>query len=250
MSADGPQFQRGVIRPIECWSAGWQNIKDQYWLLVGMSAVGILLGSLAPMGILMGPAMCGMYITLLTMARGERVEFGHLFKGFDYFVPSLIATLVQMVPIFALMIPCWFVMMFIFVGAGVLGAHHGGDGGAPAFGIMLGGIALVVLLVATVTIALGAFFMFTYPLIVDRKLSGWDACKTSARAVRGNLGGVLGLVLLNFGAGIAGMLLCYVGAFLLMPLGFAAIAVAYRQVFPDQGAPLTIAANPPVQTSG
>ena len=33
------------------------------------------------------------------------------------------------------------------------------------------------------------------------------------------------------GLGFAGVLCCYVGVFLMMPLGFASTAVAYKQVF-------------------
>ena len=35
------------------------------------------------------------------------------------------------------------------------------------------------------------------------------------------------------GLGILGVLACYVGAFLVMPISFAAYAVAYRRVFPE-----------------
>jgi uncharacterized membrane protein len=87
------------------------------------------------------------------------------------------------------------------------------------------------LLLLVVALAVGLFFVFAYPLVVDRKLSGLDACRASARAVRGNLGGMLGLVLLNFALGLVGVLLCYIGALLVMPVGMAANAVAYRRVF-------------------
>jgi uncharacterized membrane protein len=97
--------------------------------------------------------------------------------------------------------------------------------------ILMGGMMLLVIIIATL---IGAFFIFTYPLIVDRRLSAIDALRTSARAVIGNLGGVMGLMGLSALLGIAGMLLCYVGAFLVMPVSFAAWAVAYRQVFPAE----------------
>ncbi len=47
-----------------------------------------------------------------------------------------------------------------------------------------------------------------------------------------NFGGILGLMILTMVMSLLGMLACYVGAFLFMPVHFAAIAVAYRQVFP------------------
>ena len=104
----------------------------------------------------------------------------------------------------------------------------------------------------------GLLIMFTFPLIVDRELSGVDAVRMSLRAARGNFGGVLGLTLLIVLLSLLGVLLCYVGAFLVMPLGYAMIAVAYRQVFPprltlaqslDDEPPLFGTPLPPTSTS-
>ncbi len=53
------------------------------------------------------------------------------------------------------------------------------------------------------------------------------------RAVVKNIGGILGLILLNFGLGIVGVICCYVGVFFVTPVSFAAYAAAYRQVFPE-----------------
>jgi uncharacterized membrane protein len=227
------------VRPIECFSAGWQLVRPQYLLMVGISAAAILVGSMAPLGILLGPLMCGLYLCLFALMRGERVEFGLLFKGFDHFVPSLIATLIQMVPMLIVLLPAYLALMVLFVMAGAAGARDH-EAAAPALGAMVVlAIALFVFLFL-VSIVVGVFFAFTYPLIVDRRLAGWDACRASARAVLANLGGMLGLVLINMVLGMVGMLLCYVGALLVLPIGFGALAVAYRRVFPDGSTSLGI----------
>ena len=98
MSAQPASFNRGVVRPVECIKAGFASIKDDYWLFLGLSIVAILIGSVGPMGILLGPMMCGLHMCLLRRQRGEKVGFDVLFKGFDFFGPSLIATLIQIVP--------------------------------------------------------------------------------------------------------------------------------------------------------
>jgi hypothetical protein len=71
-------------------------------------------------------------------------------------------------------------------------------------------------------------------LIVEHELSGMQAISVSIKAVFANLGGVVGLMFLWTLLSLAGALACYVGAFLVMPIYFAAVAVAYRQVFPMQ----------------
>jgi hypothetical protein len=226
-------FKSGVIRPIECISAGWELLRGQYLLMVGMSFVGIFLGSLAPMAILLGPMMCGLYLSLFARMRGERVEFGWLFKGFDHFVDSLVATLLQMVPMVVVAVPAFMGCGACFVLAGALAGRRGGA--ALPVGLLFGGIAMLVLFMLVLTVVVGALFLFTYPLIVDRKLSGLEACKASLRAARANLKGAIALVLLTHLMGLAGLLVCYVGAFFTAPIGLAAIAVAYRRVFPAEG---------------
>ena len=103
MDPNPMQFQRGVIAPFECLKEGWAIIKDRYWLFLGITVVAMLLGGVVPI-VLLGPMMCGLYMCLFAKMRNEPFEFGLLFKGFDYFVPALIAAAIQTVPVVAIMI--------------------------------------------------------------------------------------------------------------------------------------------------
>jgi uncharacterized membrane protein len=77
--------------------------------------------------------------------------------------------------------------------------------------------------------------LFTYPLIVDRGLPGIEALKTSVQSVLGNLSGMAGLFALHFVLSMLGACACYVGMIFVLPVNFAAAAVAYRSVFPKDG---------------
>src|SRR5207302_9497750 len=91
-------FNYGVVSPVECLKAGWAAIKDRYWLFVGITLAATLLGGAVPI-VLIGPMMCGLYMCLLAEMRREPIEFGRLFKGFDYFVPALVAAAIQIVAV-------------------------------------------------------------------------------------------------------------------------------------------------------
>ena len=95
-------FRRNAVEPVECIKGGWDFIKNQYWLFLGMTLVAILIGSAVPLGILLGPMMCGLYMSFFKARRGEAIEFGTLFKGFDYFGQSVVAALLHTVPIIGL----------------------------------------------------------------------------------------------------------------------------------------------------
>jgi len=232
MSADPLAFNRGVIRPVECVKAGFESIKGDYWMVLGLCIVAILVGSFGPFGILLGPMMCGMHMCLLRRQRGERAGFDVLFKGFDFFVPGLIVSLLQMVPMLILVVPLYLLILFLFIGIfGFVGAVAGD---APPVAALILPVVFVVAIVVMIAVTLvSMIFMFSFQLIVDRRLGGWDSVVLSARAVLGNLGGLFGLMMLNMLMAICGLFLCYIGAFLVMPIGFAAIDQAYRRVFPE-----------------
>src|ERR1700686_3169618 len=103
MSQNALDFERGVIRPVECLKGGWELIKDQYWLFLGIVFVGIFIGSAVPI-VLIGPMMVGIYLCFFRRMRGEQVEFGDLFKGFEFFVQGLIAAVIQMIPMLIVMV--------------------------------------------------------------------------------------------------------------------------------------------------
>lgn len=212
---------------MECLRGGWDLIKDQYWLFLGMTFVAIFIGSAVPMGILLGPMMCGLYLALLRRQRGEPVQFDTLFKGFDYFKDGLIAALIQVVPVLLIMLPSYAIMFPLYFSA----IKNSRRGAPPDMVPFFAAFSVVMLLIMFISLAEAVFFIFTYPLIVDRGLSGIDAIKTSFRAATANLGGVLGLVLLMVGLSFLGVLACYVGALFVMPLHYAAWSVAYRQAF-------------------
>lgn len=225
---DEIEFKRNAVEPVECIKAGWNLIKDQYWLFVGMTVVGVLIGSVVPLGILMGPMMCGIYLALFKTRRGQPIEFGVLFKGFDYFGDAVIATLLHMIPIIVVIVPTYiifYVGMFALIGT---------SGGEPNGGAMLGFfgfMALVWLVIMVLLIVLSVVFTFAYPLIVDRRMSGLNAVKLSVKAGLANFWRLLGMLLLTGLLSFCGLLLCYVGIFFVMPISFAAIAMAYEQVF-------------------
>jgi uncharacterized membrane protein len=218
---------------MECLRGGWDLIKEQYWLFLGISVVAIFIGSAVPMGILMGPMMCGLYLALLRRQRGEQATFDMLFKGFDYFKESVIATIIQVVPMLLILIPTYVISFAVFVTT----FKPARRGQPPDIFPLFAFIIIIFLVVMVVSIAIGVLFAFTFPLIVDRKLSGIDAVKTSIKAAIGNLGGVLGLMLMMMLLSFIGLLFCYVGALLMMPIHFAAWAIAYRQVFSPASEP-------------
>lgn len=222
-------YQRNAVQPVECFKGGWSLIKGNYWLIFAMWLVGWMIASAVPFGILLGPMMCGLFLTFIKMRRGEPIEFGTLFKGFEYFGQSVIATLLHVIPIMAIVIPAY-ILFYVFFLVAMVAQGGNEPNGAAMLGVMLI-LALFWIVVIAVIMVVSIGFTFVYPLIVDRGMQGFDAVKLSFKAAMANFWGLLGMVMLNFLLNVAGLLLCIVGVYLVLPIGYAAIEVAYEQVF-------------------
>ena len=224
------EFQTGVIRPVECMKEGWELIKNDYWLIFGITIVGLLIGGLIPFGLGIGAMFCGIYYVILRKMDNQPVEFGDLFKGFNFFVPGLIASLVVIIPTI--------VSVFVVYGsmvAFILGAAN--TNRSAQEGVIVGmfvTLFIEAVIVSLVLSCLHALIMFAYPLIVERNLGGLEAFKLSARAVWANLSGVIGIILVEFAMGIVGYMALVIGVYFVLPIMFAGVAVAYRRVFPSQ----------------
>lgn len=246
MTPEQSDFRVGVIKPVECIKEGWALIKDQYWLFLGLTVVTILIGGAVPI-VLMGPMMVGLFLCLFEKLATRPFEFGLLFKGFDHFLAGLIVTAIKVVPIILIMVPFYFIMFATMMTTMPREANPSPEDMSRFMGSFFGVEMIFVIIVMTVSICIEIFFMFAYPLIADRKLSGMEAVKLSFKAGKANFGGILGLLLLNALLGIAGVLLCVVGVYLSLPISFAAQAVAYRRVFPEMQQ--TFASPPPPPAS-
>ncbi|MEK7723026.1 MAG: hypothetical protein AAB336_01635 [Acidobacteriota bacterium] len=233
------EFNVGVIKPVECMKEGWELIKDQYWLFFGITFVGMLIGGFIPFGIGVGAMFCGIYYTMMQKLEGKPFEFGDLFKGFNYFLQGLIPMLIIVIPAI--------ILSLVMYGSTIAILFSSMDGSGKfddSFIWKLYGTILVEGVVLSLVMGcLHALIMFSFPLIIDKNLSGLDAFKLSSRAVWQNLSGVVGLILVEFVLGLIGYMICGIGLYLTMPIMFAGVLVAYRRVFPK--ADLGFNAPPP-----
>src|SRR5205085_4316259 len=161
MNADPSEFRRGVIAPVECIKEGWALIKDQYWLFLGISLVGILIGGAVPI-VLLGPMMIGIFLCLLQRQRGEPVEFGTLFKGFEQFVPGLVVAALKMIPIFIVLVP-YYIFLFGFMAITMPHGRNPSPEDSRAFILSFFGVEIVFFVVImVVSILVEIFFMFAF----------------------------------------------------------------------------------------
>jgi hypothetical protein len=231
------EFHSNAINASDCIGNGWQLVKENYGLYLGISLLAMVLIACIPcLNIfLAGPIMGGVFYCFLKAIRGEQVNFGEMFKGFDNFIPLMVIGIIQAIP------------EIIGQGLrfGVNVADFGVKNGDKTFyqsdttSILAGGMMMFAVIVGLIIfvcgIALRISLFFAIPLAMERNLDIGSAIKLSARAALANIGGLIVLFLLEFLVALAGMVAFCIGIFFVIPIIYAANAFAYRQVFPDVG---------------
>ncbi|HEX8288088.1 MAG TPA: hypothetical protein VF556_08835 [Pyrinomonadaceae bacterium] len=236
------EFNSSAVNAGDCISDGWSLIQPNYWLFLGMSFLGLIIGGCIPCVsiFLAGPVMVGIFYTLFTQMRGQPVEFGMMFKGFERFVPAMVVGIISSLPEIAgegLRITA----RFADFGNRVSGNQSEFVAQSLPNFALSGGIIILIVCFAIVafiiSIAWKITFIFALPLIADRNLEIGDALKLSARAGWANWSGLLVLFIFQFLVALVGVLLLCVGVFFVIPIIQASTATAYRQVFPDNQLP-------------
>ncbi len=218
------QARKVAIGPFDCYSQGKNLLGDQYMTFVGITFVGLFISGLIPL-ILIGPMYAGMALCLLMQASRRRFDFNTLFKGFDYFGPTLIVHLLTMVITFVAMIP-----IFIF---GFGGMMLMGLGEQNAVFILL---AIPVLGIAFICYMLLIFCIFPITffatiLVVEKRMDPMASVKAAMDGVMKNLMGIIGLGFVGSLFMSLGIMLCCIGVYFVIPIYFAANFVAYQKIF-------------------
>ena len=234
------EFRKSAVNASECVGEGWNLIKPNYGLFLGMVVVELAItitASLIPyagdfINIIVGGALtCGIYIALLAHRRGESVPFSLMFEGFSRIVPTTLVTLISSIPllIFAL-------AAYSFVSLPNLepSAENAPEMWAAIFNrafivpMILGYLAFFL-----VSMVFSVLLFFALPLIAERNAGIGEALKLSVAAGLNNIGGLIVLFIFEVLLMIAGALACGVGIIFVLPVIYAANIAAYKSVFPD-----------------
>jgi hypothetical protein len=217
---------------LNCISRSWALLQRHFWPIVGISllvwlaqsAVGQILGLFAQpfvkdalteliqnhrlplsavliygaIGLVTMPLntllFAGLYKYYLNLIRGQKAGVADAFSGFSSIAPQLL----------------------------LLGLVNGC--------LTLLGAALCIL----PGIFLSVAWIFSIPLVIDRRMRFWDAMEFSRKVVTRHWFMVLGLLVLVGLIAAAGLIACCIGFFVTVPLAWIALMYAYEDIFSRQ----------------
>lgn len=221
---DSALIKTDVIKPFECFKEAWYAIKDQYLLLFAITIVGVMVSGLT-LYIMLGAIVCGIFYCFLQVIDGKEANMEALFKSYRYFKPGLIVSLFFVFPLFVI-IGLYVPLLWSSLSGKLLSPDE--------IQSLIVTTLITESIFATITVCLHTLLVFTFPLIADKGLSGFESIKISAKAVWRNLNGIAGLWAIGFLVSLVGLLVFCVGVYLTMPLIIAANTVAYRKIFPAE----------------
>lgn len=238
-----------------CFSSGWELVKNNMgvlfvgtlvYLLIQMAMGGLQQIPFVGVGIALanfvisGPLMGGVFYLFIRVNRGEPAEVGDIFSGFRRaFGQLFLGVLVPGLLVGLCMVP--FIVVLIVKLVPLLpqlqSLQHLQPGTTPdmetirALKSILFTTLPVALLCAIPATYLSVCWKFTLPLIVDKQLDFAAAMKTSWQMVNKHWWQVFGLVILISLLNVAGLCACCVGVLFSIPIGFAALMIAYETIF-------------------
>jgi len=165
---------------------GWELVKADMGTYVLISLIFFLLNGVP---FIQGALIAGFHIYTMKKIMGRPAEFGDLFKGFNFFIPTLVAAIL--------------IGLFTFLGT---------------------------LLCIIPGLVVAAMYKFTYLFIVDKRMDFWPAMEASHAVVKNDYFGFTMFLLLAVLVNLLGALCCIVGLLVSIPVTFAAITVAYKEL--------------------
>jgi uncharacterized membrane protein len=140
--------------------------------------------------LLSGPLMAGLYFYLLKRIRGESVRTETAFAGFRHSLVHL------------------FLASFVSQVLTVLGLVC----------LILPGLYLLVA------------WLFTFPLVIDKRLEFWTAMRLSRKVISKHWWKFAGFLVVLGLLNLAGLLACVVGVFVTLSVSYAALMYAYEDI--------------------
>jgi uncharacterized membrane protein len=167
-------------------SEGWNIVTADLGAYAVITLLFFLLNSVP---FLQGALIAGFHIYTAKKLMGRRAEIGDFFKGFNFFIPALVASIL--------------IGLFTFLGT---------------LACIIPGLVIA------------AMYKFTFLFIIDKRMDFWQAMQASHAVVKNDYFGFTIFLILAFLVNLLGFCCLIVGLLVTVPMTFAAITVAYREL--------------------
>ena len=208
-----------------CISRGWDLVKNNFWPVVGVNALVMLIN----IGI-------NQIIGLFTRPVINAMMIQHRFSARGIFVVLLVSIISA--PIYAIFMAGLFKYFLKMIRGenAQIGDAFSGFGPSTGQLILLGLVMNSLVIMGCVLclipgVYLSVAWYFAIPLVIDRRMNFWEAMESSRKMVTKHWFLVFAFLLVVGLLAAAGLIACCIGIFVTMPIFFASLMCAYETIF-------------------
>lgn len=210
-----------------CISRGWEVVKNNFWPAIGTTAL-----------VLVTILIVNQITGLFTSTAVKTMMIDHQVSASGIFLIVFVSILSA--PVYVILtggLVKYYLKLVRGQPAGIADAF---SGFGPATGqlILLGVVMNVLTLIGYALcflpgIYLATAWFFAMPLVMDRGMNFWEAMELSRKMVNKHWFLVFAFLLVFGLLSLSGIFACCVGIFVTLPIGYAALMVAYENIFSD-----------------
>jgi uncharacterized membrane protein len=210
-----------------CISRGWELVKNNFWPTVGTTTLVLLLmGAINQVfGLFSHSAINGMIVQ-------------HQFSPVGIFVVVLVTIISA--PVYTIFTAGLFRFYLKLIRGEKAAIGDAFSGFGPQLGqlTLLSLVQIVLLLVGYLLCVIPGIYLavawyFAIPLVIDKGLGFWEAMELSRKLVNKHWFVVFAFLIVYGLLALAGIVACFIGIFVTMPIGFAALMYAYETIFSE-----------------
>lgn len=208
-----------------CIGRGWELVKNNFWPVVGVSALVMLI-----------TVVINQIIGLFTRPVINAMVVQHQFSARGIFI-VLMVTIIS-APIYAIFMAGLFKYFLKMIREENAQIGDAFSGFGPSIGqlILLGLVMHSLVMIGCVLclipgVYLSVAWYFAIPLVIDRRMNFWEAMESSRKLVTKHWFLVFAFLLVIGLLAAAGVIACCIGIFVTMPIFFASIMYAYETIF-------------------
>lgn len=230
-----------VIDIFDTIGRGWEFYKANFWMVFAatllVSIAASASGSIPYIGVVISLAVngllyAGLYWFDLRAIRGNKIDIADAFAGFtreplQLILAGVVSSFIPLIVIVSSAIPL-ILAIYPAIQEMKTDPHPSPDqlwAAITVTGLACLGVGCLVAML------IYSFWMFTLPLVIDKRIPFWNAMELSRKVVSRCFGSALGLLIVSGLLSSLGILACCVGIYFTMPIPFMSIAVAYEDIF-------------------
>ncbi len=209
----------------DCISRGWQLVKNNFWPVVGVNTLVMIV-----------LIVINQFFGLFTRSAMNSMIVMHQISAGAIAVVFLVSVISA--PIYSVLSAGLFKYYLNLIRGENAGVGEAFSGFGPSIGqlLLLGLVQFFLVMIGYFLCLIPGIYLaiawyFAVPLVIDKRLGFWEALELSRKMVSKHWFLVFAFLLVCGLVAAAGIIGCFIGILVTMPISFAALMYAYETIF-------------------